>query len=140
MIYKLKRIVPFLLLIDSLSACSFVYINAADYRLDDHIEEPKIGSKRIFKKDVVFPFQFSMVYEVNKKKARFVDIRTENYVSGDQTLYISYFYKTLKVKDDLYSDDETFPIVMYGNGKIIGYGWDYVDSLKQIRFLDRLKK
>jgi hypothetical protein len=138
--HKLKRIIYFLLLINLLPACSIVYINAADYRLADHIEVPKIGSKRIFKKDVVFPLQFSMVYEVDKKKARFVEVRTENYVSRNQTLYISYFYNTLKVKDDWYSDDETFPIVMHGNGRIVGYGWDYVDSLKQIKFLDRLKK
>lgn len=140
MVYALRRIVIFLLLINSLTGCSVIYIKASDFRLEDLIEEPRIGSKRIFKKGFKFPVEIEVVYEMKKKENHFFHLRDEMYNSGDSTLYISYFYKEMKIQDDLFSDDETFPIVTGSKGRIIGYGWQFVDSLKQIRFLDRIKK
>jgi hypothetical protein len=129
-----------LMFIISLSGCSIVYLKASEFKLRDYIVEPKIGSIFEFKNEKLFPIEVLVVYELNKKKSKYITIRVENYKSGDSTLYISYLYDSLKVNDDYVSDTEMFPVVTNERKKIIGYGWHFVDSLKQIKFLDRMKK
>lgn len=136
---QFKRTFQLLLLCNVLAGCSFVYIKAIDFRLEEYIKPPIIGSKMIYKERFSFPFQIPLIYEANKKRFKFIEVRVENYNSHNDIFYISYFYNSLKIQDDLISDDETFPIVRGSNQKVIGYGWQFVDSLKQIRFLDRMK-
>ncbi len=129
------------ILIYLLSACTFNYIKASDYRFKDHVDELKVGSNKLFKqKKFTFPFEIELVYEVKKKHARDIGVRIEKYDSGKHPLYINYVYESLRVEDDLFSDDETLPVVFGSDGKIIGFGWRFVDSIKQIKFLDRRKK
>ena len=136
----LYRNIFLLLLIIAVSGCSIVHIKASEFELKDYIVEPKIDSIFKFKNEKLFPIEIPVVYEVSKKKSKFITIRIENYKSGDSTIYISYLYDSVKVNDDNVSDAEMFPIVTTERKKIIGYGWHFVDSLKQIRFFDRVKK
>jgi hypothetical protein len=129
-----------LLLIILVSGCSIVHIKASEFELEDYIAEPKIDSIFKFKDEKLFPIEIPVVYEVSKKKSKFITIRIENYKSGDSTIYISYLYDSVKFNDDNVSDSEMFPIVTTERKKIIGYGWHFVDSLKQIRFFERVKK
>jgi hypothetical protein len=122
------------------SACTFNYIKASDYRLEDYVEELEVGSNKVFKKKFTYPFEIDLIYEVQKRNGRDIAVRFEKYDSGHHPLFINYIYTTLKVEDDLFSDEEILPVVFGAKGKIIGIGWRFVDSIKQVRFLDRIKR
>jgi len=59
--------------------------------------------------------------------------RTETLLSGDgkTTLEVLFYYTDKKKADGAITDDELTPLVLK-EGKLIGWGWSFIDQAKQI--------
>jgi len=120
-----------------LTSCQFIrYIKASDYDFNEHITEPKIGmpAKDMWKKKNIW------IYEGSKKKAKPITRSVQEYRTDSSTFYISLFYKKMVIADDITSDNEIFPVIINMDAKIILTGWKSYDSLRLIRYTDRMKQ
>ena len=120
----------------ALASCQFPkYIKAADYNFNDYLIEPEIGmcTGKIWKKNNI------LIYEISKKKAKPI-VRNLHEFRTDSIRYeIGILYKKMIIADDITNDNETFPIIINKDAKIILTGWKSYDSLRTIKYSERMK-
>jgi hypothetical protein len=80
------------------------------------------------------------IYEGSKKKAKPITRSVQEYRTDSSTFYISLLYKKMVIADDITSDNEIFPVIINMDAKIILTGWKSYDSLRLIRYTDRMKQ
>jgi argonaute-like protein implicated in RNA metabolism and viral defense len=114
-------------------------INAKNYNFNTLYKDPK-PQKYISKLSRPIGDPIISVYEDNKKNRRTNPIYRENYGNNNYQIQIIYFYNQMVNQDGIMSDNELIPIVINSkNGRIIGAGWRFTDSIKQISYLERIK-
>lgn len=135
-LYSVIYSLPLLLL----HSCSYeMKINARDYKFNNFYKDPK-PQKYISQLSRPIGDPIISIYEDNKKNRASNPIYRENYENNNHRLQIIYFYSHMVKQDDIISDDELIPIVInLKNRKIIGSGWRFTDSIKQISYLERTK-
>lgn len=120
----------------ALASCQFPkYIKAADYNFNDYVIEPEIGmsANEMWKKKNIW------VYEIKKNKARPIGRYIQGYRTDSIKLYIGLLYKKMMIEDDLTNDNEILPVIINMDAKIILTGWKSYDSLRLIRYSERMK-
>jgi len=129
-------LLPFLFL----HSCYYeMKINAKNYNFNTLYKDPK-PQKYISKLSRPIGDPIISVYEDNKKNRRTNPIYRENYGNNNYQIQIIYFYNQMVNQDGIMSDNELIPIVINSkNGRIIGAGWRFTDSIKQISYLERIK-
>ena len=114
-------------------------INARNYKFDTFYKDPK-PQKYLSQLSRPIGDPIISIYEDNKKNRVSNPIYRENYENNNLKLQIIYFYSHMVKQDAIISDDELIPIVInLKNQKIIGSGWRFTDSIKQISYLERTK-
>jgi hypothetical protein len=115
-----------------LGCANYVYIKATNFKFNQYVKELEVGTARSKKMKISFP-QRPLIYELKKNKAKPLTVRSEIFNGQNTLYYIHYYYYELKIADDVFTDDELFPIVRNSKDTIVGFGWNFVDSLNRSR-------
>lgn len=111
---------------------NYRYINAVDYRLNNYLKTSEIGTARSFKMKINF-HPTDLIYELTKKKSTKITVKYEIIEIGKKEFYVHYYYNKMILADDVFSDDELFPVIRTVKDTIVGVGWNFLDSLKQAK-------
>lgn len=111
-------------------------IHAKDYSFEKYYRKPKTGklvSKLLYRGHIYFS-----IYEDSIKNKRLNPVYRENYGNNKYKIEILYLYNKMVKQDGIMSENELLPIVINSrNGRIIGSGLEYTDSIRKKNYLER---